>query len=163
MSSLVSLSSSPSFLSFLHHVNCRAPLKHLAAFNIASKAADFKLNPTTWSITKQTWCARSFTRGFNLYLQGLLYVGPGCAAGVTALIKQVGGLFMCEQQLEQTSPTCKFDRSDLQQRLFQRAQGEGFFNTLANPVFQPCLFAPRVEKKLERRSSRGEATAHVRP
>lgn len=31
------------------------PLKHPAVFNIASKAADFKMNPTGWSVTKATW------------------------------------------------------------------------------------------------------------
>lgn len=53
---------SPIFSSCLPHVKCplkRLPsLKHLAAFNIASKAADFKLNCTSCSaVTKQTCSA----------------------------------------------------------------------------------------------------------
>lgn len=63
-----SFSSSPSFLSFLHLVNCLPPLQHLTVFNIASKAADFKLNPTTWSVTKPTWEVEPCTSVLHVWL-----------------------------------------------------------------------------------------------
>lgn len=99
---------SPIFSSCLPHVKCplkRLPsLKHLAAFNIASKAADFKLNCTSCSaVTKQTWSAlRSLFLGCSgvavafIFEARLPSVRPGGAAGVPGLTKQVGGLFMCE-------------------------------------------------------------------
>lgn len=104
---------------------------------------------------------RSSTRGFNLYLRGLLCVWPGCAAGLPGLIKQAGGLFVCEQQLEQSSPTAALDANSAARTCSSGSSSA--HEEMADPLFQPCLFATQVSKKLERHSTRGGATAHVRP
>lgn len=91
---------------------------------------------------------RSFMCGFNLYLKGLLYDGQAVSSGVAGLMKPAGGLFMCDQQLEQSSPTAVLHANPTGRTCSSGSSSvheeRGFFNAWANPVFEPCLFATHV-------------------